>query len=158
MKKNYLIGLLTLFLFTPYFLMAQKKQFIEGEIYVRFKSTSSVSKQPNHAKEDVLPYVRLLKELKDTYGLKNLRNSFHFSRFEKFKRTYRLQFNEKEKMDELLARLKTIPEIEFAEPIPINKLQWTPDDIGDDTSDGQYALHVMHAEKAWDITRGKQVW
>src|SRR5215208_4733381 len=134
MKKNYLISLLILFVFTPFYLMAQKKQFTEGEIYVRFKSLTSISKQPNHAKEDVLPYVRLLKDLKETYGLKLLRNSFHFSRFEKFKRTYRLQFDKKDKKEELLAALRSNPEIEYADPIPVNILCWSPDDIGDDTN------------------------
>ncbi len=155
MKKNILISLL-LFVLMPGLVIAQKKRFIEGEIYVRFKSNTSVSKKPNHAKEDVLPFVRLLKDLKETYGLKNLRNSFHFSRFDKFKRTYRLQFDKKEKREELLAALRSHPEIEFADPIPYAELHWVPDDIGDDTNNGQYALHLMNAEKAWDITRGRR--
>lgn len=155
MKKKYLVNLFFVFLFTPCLLMGQKKRVAESEIYVRFKSLSSVSKQPNHAKEDVLPYVRLLKDLKETYGLKFLRNSFHFSRFERFKRTYRLQFEKKEKREALLAVLRSHPEIEFADPISLAELHWAPDDIGDNTNNGQYALHQMNAGKAWDITRGR---
>lgn len=140
----------------PMVMTAQKKKHMDGEIYIRFKSAASVGKQSNHAKEDVLPYVRMLKELKENYGLKNLRNSFHFSRFEKFKRTYRLQFDKKEKMEELLAALRSNTEIELVDKIPVMMPGWFPDDLATSVSDSQYALHLMHAEQAWDITRGKK--
>lgn len=157
MKHRILCVILTTMLLLLYdVIYAQKESYQEGEIYIRFKSTASVSKQPNHAKENILPYVRLLKDLKEAFGMKNLRNSFHFSRLDKFKRTYRLQFDKKEKLEELLLLLRTHPEIEFAEPVPLMRPTWVPNDLDTTSSTDQYALQLMHAEKAWDITRGRK--
>ena len=152
-NKTYILAFLVVL---PMLMAAQRKQVMEGEIYIRFRSMESVGKKPNHARENVLPYVSVLKDLKDRFGLKNLRNSFHFSKLERFKRTYRLQFDKKDKREELLSVLRSFPEIEFADPIPLPQVHWLPNDLGSNSTSGQYALHLMHAENAWDITRGKK--
>ena len=141
--------LILLFLLINFALEAQT-----NELYVRFKHSSHINKQPKNAKEDVLPFVPALKPIIAKYQLKHLRNSFHFSKFEKFKRTYRLKFDNTAKAAELLSTLKLMPEVEFAEFIIYDKPHWVANDMGNATANGQYALHLMNAERAWDITRG----
>ena len=54
----------------------------------------------------------------------------------------------------LLEELKALPEVELAEAVPEDKLHWEPNDLGGNTAAGQWGLHTIEAERAWDIHRG----
>jgi len=78
-------------------------------------------------------------------------------------RTFRLDFNEHEKIKELLADLNSMPDIEYAEPAPLFFISYVPDDpyynanlsagwLG--SANSSWHLNLINAEQAWDITTG----
>lgn len=145
------LSLILIHLFIINMAAAQK-----AELRVRFRSESMISKKPVNAKENLLPYTASLDKFQQEYGLVKLRASFHWSRSERFRRTYRLEFSSKEKTAELIKILTALPGVELAEEITPIRIGWEPNDIGDNSTNttGQWGLHTIEAERAWDIHRG----
>lgn len=69
---------------------------------------------------------------------------------------YRLKLNPNSDSRALADRLKTLPEVEWAEPVyilPMHKLEETPDDP---YYPQQYFLPQIHAPEGWSIAKGKK--
>jgi serine protease len=124
------------------------------EVRIRFRSAGTVLKQPVNGKEDLLSFTPSLQKLQQRFGLSKLKGSFFFSKAERFRRTYRLRFSNKKDLVVLLKELNALPEVEWAEEIPVDKLDWVANDMGVNTTSGQWALHKIEAQAAWDIHRG----
>ncbi len=128
---------------------------VDGQIYLRVKpgilfKTDDLGRLTDP--RELPDFQQLAKEMK----VADVRCSFYFSRNEKLLRTLRVKFGEAEKVDFFIKKLAEKGWVEFAEPVPLNKIDLTPNDIGDfsDGMTGQYSLYRTNAFQAWDITTG----
>ena len=135
---------------------AQKvyKDFIDGEMYVKIKKDVPFNFDSLHANVDINSKLSFLLPLVDKYKISKAQASFYFSKSDKLKRTFRIHFQKSDLVDLLIAELKRLNQIEYAEKIPIMRIDYTPNDIKDSTNAGQYALYNVHAKEAWDVSRG----
>ncbi|PLX32156.1 MAG: hypothetical protein C0600_03520, partial [Ignavibacteria bacterium] len=68
-------------------------------------------------------------------------------------RMYRIEYSEAVSPLEVARAFAALPGVQYAEPEIVQKLVYTPDDprLGE-----QYALSLVEAEKAWDLTTGSE--
>lgn len=93
-------------------------------------------------------------EINQKFRIESIKSTFYFAESDKLRRIYRLKFKEFNKVDELIKTLEASPEVEYVEKIPTYELHFTPNDLGSNSTLGQYALHLIEAEQAWDLSTG----
>ncbi len=68
-------------------------------------------------------------------------------------RTYRLEFKDIQKVDDVVRALENLPEVEMAEKMPMCYLDYTPNDPLHNTSN-MWGLYRVQADLAWNLWRG----
>lgn len=129
---------------------AQKvnKDFIDGEIYLKIKQrpTGAVSSAVNLSNE-----LQFLQKFSSEFVLQKASKPFFTSNSENLQKIYRLKLKSADKIDEMLALLKQIPEVALVEKVPLRQIIATPNDpsIG-----SQWFLNKVKAFEAWDVNPG----
>lgn len=169
MKKIFLtFSMLFLILMYSTNLFGQKVNslWVDGRIY--FKVSDHVNLNFTNESGSINPKdVYFLENLINEYGITEMIMSFKSAESDILQRTFRLDFNEHEKIKELLADLNSMPDIEYAEPAPLFFISYVPDDpyynteltysvwgIPVATANSSWHLDLINAEQAWDITTG----
>ena len=137
--------------FSHLFAQIENTAYFDGQIYFKFKDIYPLPSKFLSDKANISEFP-FLNKLKDVYGISKLRASFYFAKQENLKRTFRLYFNQSDKIDELISQLKNDPNIEYAEKVPIHRKTIVPNDLGANNtgSSGQWFLHKIRAQQAWD--------
>src|SRR5690554_191087 len=100
---------------------------VDGRIY--FKVSDHVNLNFTNESGSINPKdVYFLENLINEYGITEMIMSFKSAESDILQRTFRLDFNEHEKIKELLADLNSMPDIEYAEPAPLFFISYVPDD------------------------------
>jgi len=130
------------------------KNYIDGEVYVKIKDDyrSDFDFQSDSPDFD-LRNTPFLDGVKRNYNF-DVKSSFYFSKSEKLRRTLRISIDEFRKIDDLIRELNSLKELEYVEKIPLNRTFLTPDDLGQNSTNGQWGLHRIQAQDAWDVTTG----
>jgi serine protease len=141
--------------FSHLFAQIENTAYFDGQIYFKFKDFYPLPSKFLSDKANISEFP-FLNKLKDVYGISKLRASFYFAKQENLKRTFRLYFNQSDKIDELISQLKNDPNIEYAEKVPIHRKTIVPNDLGanNTSSSGQWFLHKIRAQQAWDFALG----
>jgi len=133
----------------------QHPHFFDGQLYVKFKNHVAlpIAKNTDVIELEAMPK---LKELAQTFGITRVRASFYFARQTELRQTLRLYFQNAQQTDELIRSLEKWPEVDYAERVPLHKTSLTPNDLGanNTSSTGQWYLHRINAQAAWDIATG----
>jgi len=139
--------------FSPPNLQAQNDDFVEGAIYYKITDNTAVLSNTSTtiSLQDV-PYITSTMILE--YGIQSVDVPFHFANSSILQRTFRMNFTNGDKVDDLIENLQQIPDIEYAERIPVDKVDFTPNDLGASSYNGQWGLHKINAQQAWDIDDG----
>ncbi|CAN5721161.1 hypothetical protein BH10BAC2_BH10BAC2_17850 [soil metagenome] len=155
MKKIILLIIYFIFLSTS-LTFAQKvhKDFIDGEVYIKIKKEVPLIFDTLHNKVDISSKLSFLLPLMDKYKITKAEASFYFSKSDKLQRTFRIHFGKSELVDLLIAEIKKLKQIEYAEGIPVMRMNYTPNDLNPNNYSGQYGLYNIHAQEAWDVSRG----
>ena len=129
---------------------AQKvsKDFIDGEIYVKVKQKPALNatNAVNLATE-----LRFLQKYATDFVLNEAKKSFFTKSSQSLQQIYRLKITNPEKIEELVAKLKSEVEIEYVEKVPLRTIIATPNDPNVGT---QWSLSKIKAFEAWDINAG----
>jgi len=127
----------------------QLELYFPGEIYIKFNDRS-----PIYWDSDFKLSVSSIKELTDyadEYGIYEVENTFYFALSEKLKRVLRIRFNNKDQVEELISKMQSLPSIEYAERIPIDRKADNPNDTN---LSSQWALPHIGGHAAHDIEMG----
>jgi len=126
--------------------------YIEGQLYVKLKDDYNKSFKADSRDVNVqtLPFLDALKR-KHNFTVKS---TFYFAKSSKLNRTLRVYLDEAEQTDALIRELKNNKEVEYVERVPAVRGFVTPNDLGANTNSGQWGLHKIQAQSAWDITQG----
>jgi len=130
------------------------KNYIDGELYVKIKDDYKKdfdfkSKSPNI---DIKNFP-FLDAARKKHNLK-IKSSFYFAKSEKLRRILRISANDFAEIEQIIRELELLKEVEYAEKVPLNRTSLTPNDLGNNTYSGQWGLHKIQAQNAWNITAG----
>lgn len=157
MKKiNKIISILSIMLISFHgYSQNVYKNYLDGQIYIRIKPESKINLQRESGNMQLFE-LSFLNSIKVDFKIKKAEAPFYFSKSEKLLRTFRIYFEETGRIEEFIQSLNRVEEIEFAEKIPLDKIDYVPNDLGANITGvgGQWALHKINAAKAWDISKG----
>jgi len=129
-------------------LSAQIQQHSQTECYVRLKK--SITQEL-----DFSSIQQLLKQYASPHAIQ-VKESFKISKSEALKRTYRVKCLEEGQLDNLIQKLSSNSQVEYAEHIQFAQRFITPNDLLPNSvgSNGQWYLYKIKAQQAWDIQTG----
>lgn len=126
---------------------------LDGELYVKLTDDILIKRNEN---SNILPahilnhFVKLYEE----YEVTDVVASFHFAKEDHIRRILRVYFSANHLKDEFIKALEALPVVEYAEPVPLLLKSLVPNDLGANNTNGQWNLHRIRAQQAWDISTG----
>jgi len=148
--------------FVSFSLVAQtvNKYNQDGKVYFKFKDNVSISLT---SKNGIVDWTKseLVSGLAEKFAVTGLKQPFGKAKDLKLKRTYMLEFSDFTDVDKVIAALKNDADVEYAEPVPLFYIDYTPNDpyynftgSGLFTVNANWHLDKITADSAWDITKG----
>lgn len=152
----FIIGMCFAFIFSSTSLVAQNPDLIymPGEIYLKLSDDYNFEYNTESADINVAEQVPFLEEFIEVYEMNLIKNTFYFADSDILRRTLRINFAQVNEIETLIAELETLEEVEYAEKIPLDKIEYTPNDLGANNTADQWNLHKIDAQNAWDVTTG----
>lgn len=140
---------LSLFTWTNGFSQAQE-DYYSGRIFVKIKTGSGVE-WPQLINGNHFPFENFseLNTLALQYGIHHLKKPFR-TQDPRLQNIYEIRFSIHEGTDRLISEIETLPYVEFAERVPIYRMDLTPNDM----SFLLWSLNRVDATEAWDISTG----
>lgn len=117
--------------------------FVDGIVYVKIVSTSTMELSPYSFSDPVL------NGFYTTYNIDTITKPFPGISAE-LDKTYRIKFSQIAQIDNLISDLQTLTYIEYAEKAPIYRTDYIPNDL----HPAQWSLTKINAIGAWDISTG----
>ncbi len=155
------IFLLILFLTLPgMFSLAQTvySDYQDGKIYFKFKDDVTVNfpvKEDNTVEISSIPFISALS---GEFSLKELSRPFFINNDSKLIRTLMLEFNDIHQVDQIINRLTAVPELEYVERVPVDRIDYVPNDslytLYNGPQNWNWHLERIQADLAWDISKG----
>ncbi len=139
------------------FAQSVQQGYVDGEIYLKLKSEVPFSFDASQSAVDINAKMAFLNPLVAKYKITKAEASFYFSRSEILKRTFRIYFDNSKSVEQFLEDVSRLSQVEYAEKIPYNSIEFTPNDIKPNalgTANGQYGLYNIKAKEAWDLAKG----
>lgn len=135
---------------------------VDGRVY--FKINDDVALNISHDDGQVNPKdVFFLRDFVEDYGVTELVLPFISAESDVLQRTFRMDFEDVNRVDQLVKDLGNLPQIEYAEKAPLFRISMLPNDpyYNSDMSGGMWGsansswhLDLINAEAAWDINEG----
>ncbi len=159
--KNFLPAIFIFLVFTGFSQKINKK-FVDGIIYFQVKSSAKIVIKTDDKGRTNLKDFSFLGSILTKYGITRIDKSFYMAKDEKLLRTYKVYFSKITEVDHLVADLKKMNIIEYAEKLPVYKLSYVPNDpiysqtsgSGSATMHFNWPLTKINAPAAWNITKG----
>ncbi|WP_165358935.1 MULTISPECIES: S8 family serine peptidase [Spirosoma] len=126
------------------------KEYVDGEVYVKLKSVSSVQRKGSNAVniQAELPFIA---QLSTQFAVDRAERSFFFSTNADLQRVYRLKLANHKLVEKFMDEIKARPDIEYVERVPLMRTSLTPNDP---SLNSQYHLSTIKAYQAWDLNQG----
>lgn len=127
-------------------------EYWDGRIFLKIKN-ESVVKLPNYTYGDKTNNYPVLETLFDEFGISKVFRPFTLLNTLTFANTYEVQFTKVADVDELIRNLNKDDLVEYAEKIPLERTEYSPNDPNaNDTY--QWYLTKIKAYQAWDLNKG----
>lgn len=141
--------ILLLFLLFSNFTKAQTvdSNYVDGQLYVKVKQSSSVNLLPDSNSLNVLDNI--LNNV--LYGVDSIIRPF-YGLNDTLDRVYKIYFSNLNTVAQLITQLETLTFIQYAESVPLYYAHHVPNDIHQD----QYHLDIIDAKLAWDVSLGSE--
>lgn len=134
------------------------KDYIDGQIYLKFKDNVQVNIPVNPDNSVNLDDAPFLDALRQQYDIKGMVRPFDLNNDQKLLRTFKLEFREIEKIEEIKSILTQNPDLEYVENVPMYYIEYTPNDSIYNkeymSNNWNWHLDKISAEQAWDINKG----
>jgi len=135
-------------------------EFLDGTLMFKLSNESTIlnPNESNKTKDGIglnvnlMDYPEIQAQLSDVSVIKFEKPSYFTGKRELMK-IFRIVFQESEKIDEILNRLKSIEAIEFVEKETIYTFDFIPNDTYH-SGNNKWYHNVVGSEAAWDITQG----
>lgn len=133
------------------------EDFFDGEVWMRvtedYYNSLSISNPEDINTEQ---FDLLTERNRVVYDITRVRQSFHLLQEGDSKRVFRIYFDNANEVYAFINELSNLPEVEYAEQVPLLKPTYTPNDLRPAVgqNNNQWHLHKIKAQGAWDITTG----
>lgn len=136
---------------------------IDGKIFLKLKDQSALQLAAfggeKLLREDGNSQPKELAEVFNRYQTRTLSPTFEGSQDPRLSRIYTVGFNQPEEIDAYLAELSVLPYVEYAEKVPLYRIDdapamYEPNDRR--LFNDMYHLDLIDAAEAWDISRGSE--
>jgi subtilisin family serine protease len=138
-------------------LQAQKvHQWYQDGVLIFQVKTDSKYVIPSKDYEVNIADVPFVAELVNKYGIEKMSRILYYHPDEKLNHTYQIDFNQIYKIEEFINDIARLPFIEYAEKKELHVKFLVPNDLGanSSTGTGQWHLHKILAQQAWDLSTG----
>ncbi len=122
----------------------------DGQLYLKFKNEITFS-LPDYDINHPSAYPETFSTLIQQYGIYSIHKAFPLLKSTELIHSYKVLFHAKAQVDQLIKALQNIPGVEYAERIPIRRIELTPNDPG---TGSQFALNTIDAYNAWNLSTG----
>jgi PKD repeat protein len=135
-------------------------QYTDGQVYFKLKDNIQTGIKVNADRSVNLdqPAASFLENIRKTYSITGMERPFDLNNDSKLLRTYRLDFSDPSEIEEIMETLRRNPDMEYAERVPYNRIEYVPNDtlynIKNFSANLKWHLDRIQAEQAWDITKG----
>ncbi len=130
----------------------------DGLIYFKYKDDIVINIPVDEDKSVDLDAIPFISALKNNFSLKSLQRPFDLNNDTKLLHTFRLEFDDFSKIDQIINRILENPEVEYAERVPMDRIYYQPNDtlynLNNGSSNWNWHLDRIKADSAWNITKG----
>jgi subtilisin family serine protease len=163
MKNNYLQKICFFFFLMIAITLTGTSQthhsdFQDGKIYLKYKDSYPVSFSvlpDNDVNFSTIPQIQ---SISDAYSIRKVSRPYDFNNDSKLLRTLLIEFDKFELVEDLIAELKEDSTVEYVEKVPLDKVNFTPNDslylLYNGPRNWNWHLELIKADQAWDITTG----
>lgn len=134
------------------------RDYLDGVIYIKFKDHVELTIPVNEDKTVDLENASFLQTLRQSYNITGVSRPFDLNNDPKLMRTFEINFSGFEQVEEIIAALSSIEELEYIERAALPHIDYKPNDTLYNREYGfanwNWHLDVINAEMAWDITKG----
>lgn len=148
------------FMLVSFFSFAQNndKKFVEGKLYVKLKDSEPAVISGKNFKSVQVSQVSALQALSMKYEIRDVKAPFYLDNDPKLTRTLQVEVADGKKIEEVMKLLEQDPTVEYVERIPINRVNYIPNDslynLYNGPQNWNWHLKIIQAEEAWNISRG----
>lgn len=131
----------------------------EQEIYIKLNQEAAKRLIDQHGKVDIVQFKAQFSTLLSDASVATISAPFFAAKSEDLKRILQVVFETAIDLDQLNEQLNRHPSVIYAEKVPKDYLMndtYAPNDIGANTSNGQWYLHKIQAPEAWFISKGNR--
>lgn len=147
-----------LFFINPLVGQTVYQDYHDGRIYLKYKDYIVPQFSVRSDNKVDIEDVPAVSALRNSYRLKDLSRPFDLNHDQKLSRTLMLEFEDFEKVDEIINQLKSSPDLEYVERVPYDRIDFSPNDtlytLYNGPQNWNWHLERIQADLAWDITKG----
>ncbi len=130
----------------------------DGRVYLKYRDDVAINFTVSNSNAVEISSVPFIAALGSDFRLQSLSRPFNLNNDSKLVRTLMLEFYDPEKVDQILARLKMQPELEYVERVPYDRIYYVPNDslynLYNGPQNWNWHLDRIQADLAWDISKG----
>ncbi|MBK9356735.1 MAG: S8 family serine peptidase [Bacteroidales bacterium] len=130
----------------------------DGRIYLKYKDNVAIDFEVNPDLTVDISTIPFISALSSEFSLKELSRPFYLNNDGKLLRTLMLEFNDFERVDQIMQRLNQVPLLEYVEKVPLDKIDYVPNDslytLYNGPQNWNWHLDRIQADLAWDISHG----
>lgn len=134
------------------------KDYIDGQVYLKFKDNVQVNIPVNEDKSVDLDNAPFLDALRQQFDIQGMTRPYDLNNDGKLLRTFLISFSEYDKIDEIKSILAQNPDLEYVENVPMYYIDYTPNDSLYNreymSNNWNWHLDKISAELAWDLNLG----
>lgn len=125
----------------------------DGKLWIRLTEKFNNPKVSDQEwRELEIARLSFLPQFVSKYGVTGLSKPFHVLKDSKvLQRTYQIDFSDYGKVDQFIAELESTGHLDFAERVPLDELDYTPNDY---TFSNNWHLGNINAQNAWNFSTG----
>ncbi len=159
-SKLSLLSALIIFTLTSLsgFSQTYHKDYIDGQIYFKFKDQVQVNIPVNPDKSVDLDNAPFLASLRQQFDITGMSRPYDANNDPKLLRTFKLFFSDYDKIEQVKEQLSANNDLEYVESVPLYYIDYTPNDSLYNRDFGysnwNWHLDVIDAELAWDLNMG----
>ncbi len=135
-----------------------EKYYEDYKLYVKFKDSYNPQFAVAADKSVNLGDATVFSEIISAFNVKSMNRPFDYNNDSRLLRTFQMELSDHKMLEAAIARLEKMPEVEYAEKVPMQYISYQPNDplynLVTGLNNWNWHLDVIQAEDAWDITQG----
>jgi PKD repeat protein len=135
-----------------------EKYYVDGSLYVKFIDTYEHHLQVDANKTVSLTDAAYFANFIEAFDVQSITRPFDYRNEHKLLQTFEMKLRDHSRLEEAIAALEQLPEIEYAEKVPMQYTDFKPNDtlynLVSGLNNWNWHLDKIQAEQAWDISQG----